>query len=172
MASMSVFILPEQGHRRRIVTLSFVFFLGHLLGVWVSGTAGDFFVAQMQTAAASRVSIVGLLASAVVPFLFSAFVVYAGRPLFLIPIAFWKAFLYSYVGYRWWMAWGHAGWLVTGLVMFTGMLSMPVLFWYWMRYVGGRKLEWNVFFLVLGCLVAIGIVDHQWIVPFLIGIIT
>ena len=172
MASMSILVLPEQGYRKRILVLSIVFFLGHLLGVWVSGTASDFFVSQMRTAGASRVSIIGLLSSAVLPFLFSAFAVYAGRPVFLIPIAFCKAFLFSYVGYRWWIAWGHAGWLVTGLVMFTAILSLPVLCWYWLRYVGGRKFEWSVFFLVLGCLLAIGMVDHQWIVPFLIGIIT
>lgn len=171
MASMSVFILPEQGHRSRILWLSFFFFLGHLLGVWVSGTARDFFVSQMRGAVDRPVSIVGLLLSAMLPFLLSAWAVYGRRPILLIPIAFCKAFSFSYVGSRCWIVWGSAGWLVTGLMMFTAVFSMPVLFWYWRRYVGGRTFEWFIFLLVFCCLLAIGIADHLWIVPFLSGII-
>lgn len=172
MASMSVFNLPEPGRRKRILVLSFSFFLGHLLGVWISGTASELFLSEMRRATESPVSIIGLLSPSVLPFLFSAFAVYGKRPVFLIPIAFCKAFLFSYVGYRWWITWGQAGWLVTGLVMFTALLSLPVLYWYWLRYMDGRNFEWRVFFIVLTCLVAIGIADHQWIVPFLKGITT
>ena len=171
MAPMSVLMLPEQGRRRTILVLSLLFFLGHLLGILVSGTASDFFLSEMRTAVYGRVSIIGLLSSAVVPFLFSAFAVYLGRPILLIPIAFCKAFLFSYVGYRWWIACGQAGWLVTGLVMFTACLSLPILFWYWRRYINGRKFEWGIFLLVLCCLCAIGIADQQWIMPFLRSII-
>ena len=171
MASMSVFMLPEQGRRSKILVLSLSFFLGHLLGIRVSGAASDFFISGMRLAASSQVSIIGLLISAVLPFLFSAFAVYLGRPVLLNPIAFCKAFLFSYVGYRWWITWNQAGWLVTGLVMFTSFLSLPVLFWYWLRYIDGRKLEWHIFLLVLGCLLAIGIADQRWIMPFLRSII-
>ena len=172
MESMSVFQLPEPGRRWKILVLSFSFFLGHLLGVMISGTAREFFVSGMRAAASSRVSIVGLLSSGVLPFLFSAFAVYGKRPVFLIPIAFGKAFLFSYVGYRWWITWGQAGWLVWGLVMFTALLSLPVLYWYWIRYIDGRAFEWRVFILALCCLLAIGFADHQWIVPFLRGVTT
>ena len=125
----------------------------------------------MRTAVSSRVSIIGLLSSVVLPFLFSAFAVYLRQPMLLIPIAFLKAFLFSFLGYSVSAAWSHAGWLITGLLMFGSFASIPMLYWYWQRYIGGRGFENGVFCLVLGSLILIGILNYYLIVPFLANII-
>ena len=165
-------VLPVPARRRAQALLAFTFLFGHFLGVCFSGSASDLFLPAMRAAVSSRVSIIGLLSCGLLPFLISAFAVYLGQPVFLFPIAFAKAFLFSFTGYRLVLAWGSAGWLITGLTMFSSVLSMPVLCWYWLRCIGRRGLEWSVFWLVLVCLLAIGLVDRFWIMPFLVSIIS
>ena len=172
MTKQSFFSLPAFWHRRAAFVLIAFFLLGHVLGILLSGSAGTFFLSSMRTVVSSRVSIVSLLSSAVLPFLFSAFAVWLAQPMLLIPIAFWKAFLFSYLGYGLFSAWGSAGWLIAGLVMFGKICAMPLLCWYWLRYVCGRRFEVPVFCLILGALTCIGMVEYYLIVPFLGSIIT
>ena len=170
--NVSTYDLPAvtRGNAKWFLASSFL--LGHLLGVWCSGSASDFYLSQMRAAVSGRVSIVGLLSCSLLTFLVSALAVYLGRRILLIPIAFTKAFLFSYTGYRLYLAWGQAGWLVTGLTMFSSLCSLPVLYWYWQRCLTVHSFEWPVFRLVLALLTAIGFVDFYWIVPFLIDIIS
>ena len=172
MVNVSTYDLPATNRRNVKWFLASSFLLGHLLGVWCSGSASEFYLPQMRTAVSGRVSIVGLLSGGVLPFLASAFAVYLQRRILLIPIAFLKAFFFSYAGYRLYLAWGQAGWLVTGLTMFGSICSLPVLYWYWRHCLEARRFEWPVFGLVLALLLVIGIVDCYWVVPFLIDIIS
>lgn len=171
MVKHSFFRLPVFWHRHCALVLASSFLLGHLLGVWFSGIASEHYLSAMRAVVSSRVSIIGLLSSMVLPFLFSAFAVYLQQPVLLIPIAFMKAFLFSYLGYGLYTAWGSAAWLVTGLTMFGSLCSMPVLYWYWLRHMGGRRFEILPFCLILGILVMIGMMDYCLIVPFLANII-
>ena len=88
-------VLPAATRRRAQALLAFSFLSGHFLGVWCSGNASDFFLPAMRTAVSGRVSIIGLLSCALLPFLISALAVYLEQPVFLLPIAFVKAFLFS-----------------------------------------------------------------------------
>ena len=172
MVKHSFIQLPAPAPRGSALALATFFFLGHLLGLLTAGSAGDFFRSAMRTVVSSRVSIIGLLSSAVLPFLFSAFAAYLGRPFLLFPTAFWKAFLFSYMGSGLFAAWGSAGWLITLLVMFGSLCSMPVLYWYWLRCLSGRRFDVAVFCLLLGILVAVSLVHYYLMVPFLARIIT
>ena len=127
MVNVSVQNLPAVtcGNAKWFLGLSF--FLGHVSGVWCSGSASDLFLPAMRMAVSGCVSIIGLLSCSLLTFLISALAVYQGRHILLIPIAFVKAFLFSYVGYRLFLAWGQAGWLVTGLMMFSSFCSLPSL---------------------------------------------
>ena len=168
----AVWNMPERIYGNRFLIWILSFFLGHLLGVLCSGSASEPFLSGMHTAAGCRVSIIGLLSSVGLPFLLAAWAVYIRCPFLLVPIAFGKAFSFSCVGYRICTAWGDAGWLVAGLMMFGTLFSMPVLCWYCRCHIGGRDFSWVLFFMALACLVVIGIVDYCWIAPFLINIIT
>ena len=172
MVNVSTYDLPAvtRGNAKWFLASSFL--LGHLLGVWCSGSASDFYLSQMRAAVSGRVSIVGLLSCSLLTFLVSALTVYLGRRIFLIPIAFLKAFFFSYAGYRLYLAWGQAGWLVTGLTMFSSLCSLPVLYWYWRRCLEAGRFEWPVFRRVLALLLVIGLVDFYGIMPFLIDIIS
>ena len=172
MIHCSFFCLPDHFHRKRPLLLIVFFLLGHLLGVWISGHASDFLLSAMRTVVSSRVSIMGLLSTLALPFLVSAFAVYLGQPILLFPIAFWKAFLFSYTACTFLAAWGSAGWLVTPLVMCGSVCSMPVLCWYWLRHVEGERFRWSTFSFALAVLAIIGIMDLFVIEPFLARIIT
>lgn len=172
MSKQSFIFLPEIQHRGLPLGLAAFFFLGHFLGVLFSGLASDQLESAMRAVVSSRVSISGLLSSVVLPFGFSAFAAWLGRPILLFPIAFWKAFLFSYLGYGLCAAWGSAGWLVTFLVMFGSLCSMPVLYWYWMRVFAVRRFEMAVCGIVLAVLLVIFAMDYYLIVPFLGRIIT
>lgn len=171
MKMHSFFHLSDFFHRKGPFLLTVIFLLGHLLGVWVSGHASGFLVSSMRTVVSSRVSIMGLLSSLVLPFLFSAFAVYLAQPMLLFPIAFWKAFLFSYTGCGMFAAWGSAGWLVTPLVMCSSFCAMPVLYWYWLRHIGGEGFLWRTFCAALAVLAVIGIINWYFIEPFLARII-
>ena len=171
MLNLSFSDLPGAWCRGASLILALTFFLGLVLGIWFSGCASEHYLPAMRTAVSSRVSIIGLPSSAVLPLLFSAFAVYLRQPVLLIPIAFLKAFLFSFLGYSVFIAWSHAGWLIAGLLMFGSFASVPVLYWYWQRHIGGRAFETGVFCLILGMLLLIGTLNYYLIVPFLANII-
>lgn len=172
MVRHSFFRFPFSKCRAAALALAFFFFLGQSLGILFSGSAGGLFHSSMSAVVSSRVSVFGLLSSVMLPLLISAFAVYIRQPLLLIPTAFWKAFLFSYLGCGLYRAWGNAGWLVSGLVMFGSVCSMPVLCWYWLRHIGGRPFDPRAFGLSLAGLAIVGILDYCLILPFLAEIIT
>lgn len=172
MVKLSFFNLPSLGRKGSALILASFFFLGHLLGVWFSSGASDTFHTTMRAAVSSRVSITGLLAATVLPFLFSAFAVYAKQPICLIPIAFAEAFLFSWVGYGIYAACGSAGWLVVVLMMFGQLCALPLLYWYWLRHIGGSGFDLLRSCLILTALLAISFMDYYFVVPFLAEIIT
>ena len=163
--------LPEYFHRKRPFLLTVFFLLGHLLGVLISGHASEFLFSAMRTVVSSRVSIISLLSTLVLPFLFSAIAVYLAQPMLLFPIAFWKAFMFSYMGSGLITAWGSAGWLMAPLVMGGSFCSLSVLYWYWTRHICGERFRWGTFSLALAALAVIGIIDLFVIEPFLARII-
>lgn len=172
MVKFSFSHLPAFWRKGAALILASFFFLGHFLGVWFSSSASDPFYAAMRAAVSSRVSIPGLLSAMILPFLFSAFAVYLKQPMLLIPVAFLKAFFFSYVGYGFFAACGSAGWLVTWLAMFGSLCSLPVLYCYWRLHLNGKPFDPLLFFLGLGILVIIGCIDYFAVSPFLVSILT
>lgn len=172
MVKLSFSNLPSFWRKGAVSILASSFFLGHLLGVWFSSGAGNTFYATMRAAVSGRVSIIGLLAAMVLPFLFSAFAVYIKQPILLVPIAFAEAFLFSWLGYGIYTACGSAGWLVVILVMFGQLCALPLLYWYWQYHIGGLRFELPRFCLILTVLVVISFIDYYLIAPFLANIIS
>lgn len=172
MVQFSCSHLPGFWRKGAALILASFFFLGHLLGVWFSGSASDTLCVTMRAAVGSRMSILGLMSAMILPFLFSAFAVYLKQPMLVIPVAFLKAFFFSYVGYGIFTACGSAGWLVTWLAMFGSLCSLPVLYCYWQLHLNGKPFDLRLFFLGLGCLLIIGCIDYFVISPFLLNILT
>lgn len=79
------------------------------------------------------VSIVGLTLTFLLPFLFSAFAVFNHTPIWIFPISAYKAFSFSIVSIGLVDSMGSAGWLYWILLLTGDILSMPVLYLYWLR---------------------------------------
>ena len=158
------------GCKTGAVPLAWAFGSGLLAGSLVSGGAQAVFADQRlvfaQSAGASA------LVPTVLPLLISGLAVYAGWPLLLIPAAFWKSFSFSYVALGVILAWGNAGWMVGGLGMFASLCSLSVLWWYWLRHIGGEDFSGSTFSLALGAMLLLSWVDLGLISPFLANILT
>ncbi len=154
-------------NRNVLLALSWIFGLG--FGALVFRYGKDHIVSLMPSVLSSRLSIVGLASCSVLPFLFSVLAVYFSVPPLLMPICFFKAFLYAYVSCGVYGAFYHAGWLLHLLLLFVDTLSIPVLYLYWQRHISGcRAFRFGTAGLYLAILLGIISLGHYFITP-LIG---
>lgn len=149
--------------------LAWAFGFGLLAGSLASAGAQAVFVAGRQSLA--QYPGISAFVPTVLPLLVSGFAVYANWQLLLIPTAFWKAFSLSYVAMGLLHVWGSAGWMVVGLAMFGSVSALPVLWWYWLRHIGGECFSGRTFLPALGAMVLISWADLALISPFLTKIL-
>ena len=165
----------------RIKTLNFKFFYDRaflcrllLIVGWVLGIlCGCIFAAQisdkvslMHMLLQSHMSIVGGLAVSFLPLCISVALIYLNRTVFLIPIAFAKAFLYSYASLCVISAFGAAGWLVWILFLSSDFLISLLSFRLWFRYLGVRKGMEREILKTAICCVGVFIIDCLIVAPF------
>lgn len=165
--------LASGPRRVNAIILAFALLTGFTLGAYTATLAEPSSFSLMRTASESCVSIVCLLPALLLPFLFSAFAVYISQYWLLIPIAFTKAFFFSYLSAASLLLFRGSGWLVQLLLMFTDCLSMPVLCWFWLRTCTVSR-ESVLRSFVSAALVVIGIIclDYQFISPFLVELLS
>lgn len=116
---------------------------GLFLGVFLANHVHENYYLLMRMAAKSRVSIVGLLTSAALPFLFLFYFAYIRRFWPIITICFLKGFLFCFGAAAVSIAFGSAGWLVRLLLQFTDVCLIPVFSWLVLRHcsAGARPLQ-------------------------------
>ena len=170
MKRSEIFRMSIFGCKAGAVILAWVFVFGLLAGSLASIGAQAVFTDQRLVFAQS--SGVSAFVPTVLPLLISGFAVYTGWPVLLIPAAFWKAFSFSYVAPGVIRAWGSAGWMVGGLAVFASFCSLCVLWWYWLRHIGGEGFSGRTFFLALGEMILLSWLDLALISPFLANILT
>jgi len=122
-------------HWRQIVCF-FAWTAGLFLGVFLANHVHDNYFLLMRMAAKSRVSIVGLLTSAVLPFLFVFYFAYIRRFWPIIAVCFLKGFLFCAGAAAVSVAFGSAGWLVRLLLLFTDICLLPIFSWLVLRHCG------------------------------------
>ena len=143
---------------------------GLLLGILAAASAGEVLLSQMRSAVSQPVSIVPFLAY--VPFLVSAVLVHLRQPWLILPCCFVKGFLFAYCAFAVTLAFGQSSWLVRFLFLFSDAISIPIMYFYWMRCIEGScaKRYW-----LSGCcavaLLVVGLMDYCWIAPFLANLI-
>lgn len=154
-----------------IIAVTIVWCAGLLLGIAVAVGSDDSAFSLMRLAARCRVSIVSILITAILPFLFSAYAVSVSKPGFLLLVCFLKAYSFGLCGYLVSAAFGSAGWLVQPLLQFTDVCTLPFLVWFFLR---GSSRQENTFRRDLWvCLIAAAtaaITDWLIISPFLVRI--
>lgn len=164
--------LPHFSRRNNRVFLALFWFSGLLTGSALSVAASDSLAPMMRMAVDCCVSIDGLLTAILLPFLLSVFAVLIHEPWLLLPIAFGKAFLVSFLGIGVLAAYGSAGWLVRGLLMFSDCCTLPLLYWYWSRHTSDQRGSGAVSALVLVIAILIGSFDYCVVSPFLAAVIS
>lgn len=156
--------LPRWSRKKDLLVLAFSWTLGLVLGLLCAESAGDAFASLVRAAGDSRVSIFGLLATVMLPFLLSAFS--SRGPWVIIVIAFLKAFLVCYTGYGVMMAFGGAGWLVRLLLLFSQCCTVPVLYWFWIDRLISQRKHWIRTALPVLVVLIIGSFDYYVVSPF------
>ena len=165
--------LPSLRCKDSMLFLAFAWIFGLVAGTVFSLSANGAFLAMMRSAVFSRASIVSLLSTLALPVLFSAFAVYISQPLLLIPAAFCKAFLFSSLSSGLLAAFGSAGWLICLLFMFSDILTLPLLWSFWLKSLScSRRSAIRSAVPVLITTVIIGCAEYRFISPFLATILS
>lgn len=118
---------------RNCILLAFCWMSGLLFGFLFYTFNQHTLSSLMRRAIFAPVSIVGLLISFLFPFLFSAFAVIIHTPIWIYPIACYKAFSFAVVSIGFVDGMGSAGWLYWILLMAGDILSLPALYLYWLH---------------------------------------
>lgn len=144
---------------------------------WIFGLFGGFFYflsAAPSTASVMSgyfripVSIVRLLVWNLLPCVFSAAAVLLSAPWLLILICFGKAFLFAYVSLCFACTFGSAGWLIWLLVMLPDLLTLPLLYFYWLRHFSCAGSAGSFSGVILFCgSIFLCSLDYRVISPFL-----
>ena len=82
-------------------------------------------------------SFAGLLFIRLVPILITIIVFFYSRPFLLIPLAFLKAFLFSFAMASVTFAFGLSAWLIITLLLLCESLTLPVLWFTWLSVLSG-----------------------------------
>ena len=154
----------------------FAFFIvlltGSLLGVLCAKETGTLFTTWMRGCIASSVSIVSLVYSLLLPYLAVFLVAIYSNSFALFPICFIKMFSFSFVlmGLR--LTFGSAGWLLCGLLMLSNSISVTFLISLCFRNIRSfcPSVYWDIGKRLI-CVLAISLLDYQFIAPILAQII-
>lgn len=155
-----------------ILLLALVWTVGLISGLVLAEQTGSICVSLMPMAAGSRVSIVGLLTSACLPFLLTAFAVFISRPSLFYAGVFCHCLLFSWCGVGIMKTYGSAGWLVRLLLQFSAGWMLPVFCWFCIRCLNGKgKTLGKDLGICAGFAAVICSIDFCWVSPFLVMLI-
>lgn len=138
---VSFFHLSSAFDQRKVCRflLAFSWIAGLICGIGLCHAAGPSFVSWMRGVWECPVSIGRLTAFTILPFLLSALAVFASCPGLIHGLAFVRSVSLSFVCAAVSLSWGSAGWLARWLLCFSGLLSAPLLYGYWLRHIGGHR---------------------------------
>lgn len=159
--------------KESVFYLALSWILGLIFGASFGLASENISTTAMHRALISTPSFPGLLSAAMLPALFSAFAVYISKPVLLIPIAFCKAFLFSYLSLEVLTAFGSAGWLIHLLFLFSDTLMLPLLWSFWLKtehHDRNSTLCCTVPVLITALM--IGSIEYCFISPFLAHILS
>ena len=119
-------------HRRSYMhVLAVLWTAGLLSGIWAWAITGPSVLPLMRSTLLGPVSIVSLLFSTGLPFLFSALAVFVSCQWLVFPIAFCKGICYSYVSMGILSSFSNAGWGLWILIQISDAVTLPLLYRFW-----------------------------------------
>lgn len=174
--SMAVVFLPGEScfpFRRGRFFLGLSFLAGMLLGIVPFFCSAAFSFPWMRGCLTGAVSIVGVTLLNYLPFLLSAYAVSLSRPGLLAGVALARGWLFSFTCLRISLGFGTAGWIVRLLLLFSDLICLPLLYFFWLRLLSGgeRPDAWELLF-YFSVVLLTGSVDICLISPILASIIS
>lgn len=168
MHRFSSFLPTFRGGQRATAALALCWCLGLLSGVCLVPCVSKSLFSWMRLAARSRVSIVGLLCGNFLPFLISYLIFSFSIPRLIYAVCFFRAAGYGFCALGIRLGFGTAGWLIQPLLLFSDLLTMPVLLWFWLRNLDGSIQNRRRDFVLCGIAAAFaGAADFLLAAPFL-----
>lgn len=121
---------------KRVVSsllLALFWFIGLLAGYTVATRIS--LSVLMRTFSLERVSFLGLVLATIFPLAISAAALRSSAPLLILPIAFIKAFTFSFCASALSVVYADAGWLARWLYIFSDSIMVIFLLWFWVRNI-------------------------------------
>ncbi len=145
----------------RTISVAVVWILGLLVGVLFVRQAA--FASLMCSVLFLRISIVGLVVSLAIPLALTYILLRFFYFYSILPLIFLKAFSFAccYSGIM--IAFGNAGWLVSGMVLFSDFFLVVLLLLQWFNAAAGKRYGPHRYFIVY-CLVPIIVVCFDYLV--------
>lgn len=141
-------------------------------GIWLWYASGASLISLMRSILYGSVSIMRLVFLLFLPFLLSALAVFCFGPRSIYPVAFGKGLLFSFVSMGVFSCFGSGGWLVWMFLCFSEIVTVPLLYWFWLRLLGGNHVAGlKESLLLLAPVFLIGSIDHCLITPFFADLI-
>ena len=129
--------------------------------------------ALMRSAGKYRVSIVWLGLLSVLPLLVISVVTCYRLHYFIFPLCALRGLTFGVCCSGVYLAFGSAGWLVSGLLLFSSILRMPVLLWYCLRCLSKPLLRMKRDLIkCIAITLLVTLVDYLWVSPFLSVLMT
>lgn len=154
-----------------VSVLAIVCLASLVLGTFLGIVSNDSYFLLMRMAASCRVSIVGLISTSFLPFLFSAFAVYIGKQKLIYLVVFLRMLLFAWGAVGTAVAFQTAGWLVHFLLQFTDILLLPVLCWFSLRQLTEAGVLRKDLSLCTATFLLVGSLDFCVVSPFLVMLI-
>ena len=163
----------RRGAARHKLEIFFFWLVGLLVGIVCASRIEEASFSLMRLTVESRVSIVSLLSSVLLPFLMCVICFLFSVPRLVFAVCFFRSALYGFAAFAVTRCYGAAGWLIRSLFLFSGTCTMPALIWLCVRHVDGvRNSFWRDVLLCAGFAVVIGILEVCCIMPFLVQLLS
>lgn len=134
---------------------TFPFYAAVIALVWLSGLLfGAYilcktdYITLIDSLVFSRISIVGLCLSLIIPLLLSYILIRHQRLYFIFPVVFFKAITFFCCYGSLWIIYQNAGWLICWMVMFSDFFLVILLLFLWYRAATGKKHSYSFNILV------------------------
>ena len=115
----------------RWIQLLLSWMIGIFAGFYFNYVCRPFSLSLMRSLIFQPVSIVGVFASVVLPFLFTYFAAITNRFIYVLFVCFLKAFSFAFTGASVSVAYLTADWMIRALLLFSDICTLPLLFYLW-----------------------------------------
>ena len=158
--------------KRSVCVLAFVWLAGLTGGLVTAFLGADSLVLVVRQALICSASRSGLLVAVLLPVALSGYAAFRRMFPVLIPVVFWEAFSFTFLGFGVMSACGSSGWLVRLLFAFSSSCMLPVLWLYWLRSSAAEDGSFFTFIPALSAALLIGCADYALVSPFLVQMLS